>query len=64
METLGFKLKSNLYIMAIPSSSYHTSTLRLEVILQSIKYILPESLYVIYENSIVFLIAKDEYQTF
>lgn len=64
LKTLGFKLKSNLYIMAIPASSYHTSNLKLEVILQSIKNILVSSLYVIYENSIVFLISRDKYQGF
>lgn len=64
LKILGFKLKADLYIMTIPASSYHTSNLKLEVILQNIKNILVGSLYVIYENSIVFLISKDKYQTF
>lgn len=64
LKTLGFKLKDDLYIMTIPASSYHTSNLKLEVILQNIKNILVGSLYVIYENSIVFLISKDKYHPF
>ena len=64
LDTLGFKLKADLYLMTIPASSYHASNLKLEVILQNIKNILVGSLYVIYENSIVFLISKDKYQPF
>lgn len=64
LEALGFKLKSDLYIMAIPAASYHHSNLGLEVILQNIKNILVGSLYAIYENTIVFLISKDRYQEF
>lgn len=64
LKTLGFNLKDNLYIMVIPANSYKNSKARLEVILQNIKYILVGSLYVIYEDSIVFLIPKDKYQEF
>lgn len=64
LKSLDFNLTSNLYIMVIPADSYRNSTTRLEVILQNIKYILVGSLYVIYENSIVFLIPKEKYQEF
>lgn len=62
LKTLGYKLKENLYILVIPSSSFYTSNLRLEVVLQSIHNILVGSLYVVYENSLVFLISKEKYQ--
>lgn len=62
LNALGYKLKPNLYILVIPSSSFYTSTLRLEVVLQSIRNILVGSLYVVYENSIVFLISKEKYE--
>ena len=64
LDALGFKIKSDLYIMVIPPSSYTTTNLHLEVILQNIRNIFVGSLYVIYENSIVFLISKDKYQGF
>ena len=64
LDSLGFRMKSDLYIMVIPPSSYTASNLHLEVILQSLRNIFVESLYVIYENSIVFLISKDKYQGF
>ena len=64
LDALGFKIKSDLYIMVIPRSSYASSNVHLEVILQSIRNIFVGSLYVIYENSIVFLISKDKYQAF
>lgn len=64
LKTLGFQLKSDFYILAIPATSYHSSSLKLEIILQTIKNILIGSLYVVYENTIVFLISKDKYQPF
>ena len=64
LKNLGFQLKSDLYIMAIPASIYHHSNLKLEVILQNIRNILIGSLYVVYEDTIVFLISKDKYQSF
>ena len=64
LDHLGYQLKDDLYIMVIPPSSYTNSSLHLEVILQSIRNIFVGSLYVIYENSIVFLVSKDKYQGF
>ncbi|MBO5657213.1 MAG: helix-turn-helix domain-containing protein [Agathobacter sp.] len=64
LDSLGYKLKDDLYILVIPPSSYTNSNLHLEVILQSIRNIFVGSLYVIYENSIVFLVSKDKYQGF
>lgn len=64
LEAMGFHLKSDFYIMVLPASSYQASSLKLEVILQSIRSILIGSLYVIYENSIIFLISKEKYQGF
>jgi sugar diacid utilization regulator len=64
LDTLGFKLKSDLYIMVIPRSSQSSSNVQLEVILQNIRNLFVGSLYMIYENSIVFLISKDKYQAF
>ena len=64
LDTLGFKIKSDLYIMVIPRSSQASSNVQLEVILQNIRNLFVGSLYMIYENSIVFLISKDKYQAF
>lgn len=64
LKNLGFQLKSDLYIMVIPPSSYQQSSIKLEIILQSIRTILVGSIYVVYEGNIVFLISKDKYQGF
>ena len=64
LENLGFKLKNDLYLLVIPASSYHRSHLKLDMILQGIRNILVGSIYVIFEDSIVFLIAKEQYQDF
>lgn len=62
LEALGYKLKEDLYIIVIPSISYHTTELRLEVIIQHIRTIFVGCIYVIYEDTIVFLISRNKYQ--
>lgn len=62
LTTLGYQLKEYIYLLVIPSSIYHTSDLKTEIIIQNLRMILPGSLYVIYEDSIVFLITKEKYQ--
>lgn len=64
LSTLGYTLKEDLYILAIPSISYHSTDLRLEVIIQNLRLILPGSIYAVYEDTIVFLISKDKYLDF
>lgn len=59
LRVLGYKLKETFYIVAIPSAGHSTSDLKLEVILEQMRHIFPESIYVIYEDTIVFLISKD-----
>ena len=64
LEVLGYNLKSSFYIIAIPSFAQSSSHLQLEVILEHLKRIFSGSIYVIYEDTIVFLINKDLYQGF
>lgn len=64
LEVLGYNLKSSFYIIAIPPSAQSSSHLQLEVILEHLKRIFSGSIYVIYEDTIVFLINKDLYQGF
>ncbi len=56
---MGYHLKETFYIVAIPSLGSSTSDLKKEVILERLRYILSGSIYVIYENTIVFLISRD-----
>lgn len=64
LKVLGFNLKDDMYIIAIPPVSYHAVTIRLEIIIDQLRQILPGSIYMIYEDVIVFLISKDRYQGF
>lgn len=61
LTDLGYNLHEYLYILAIPSSSYHSSNLRLDVITNHLRTILTGSIYVVYDDSIVFLISKKRY---
>ncbi|MDD3401947.1 MAG: helix-turn-helix domain-containing protein [Hespellia sp.] len=61
LTNLGYNLKEYLYILAIPSTSYHSSNTRLDVITNHLRTILTSSIYAIYEDSIVFLISKERY---
>ena len=61
---MGYNLKETFYIIAIPTVGYSTSDLKMEVILERMKFILSGSIYVIYENTIVFLIIRNLNQRF
>jgi hypothetical protein len=61
LTSLGYDLKKYLYILAIPSTSYHLSNTRLDVITNHLRTILTGSIYAVYEDSIVFLISKKRY---
>ena len=58
LKALGYNLKETFYIIAIPPASYSFSDLKLEVILEYLKGIFSGSIYVIYEDTIVFLISR------
>ena len=62
LTNLGYNLKDEFYIIAIPSISYHAAGLRQDVITDQVSRILPESIYVVYEDSIVFLISREKYK--
>lgn len=64
LRLLGYNLKEDLYILVIPSNSYHAAKIRLEVIVAQVRNILVGSIYVIYEDCIVFLISKERYKGF
>lgn len=56
LETLGYRLKEDLFILSI-SDKYNTaSEARQEMIVSDIQSMIPGSLYVIYQNTIIFLI--------
>jgi len=58
LKVLGYNLKETFYILAIPPVSHSFSDLKLEVILEHLKQIFGGSIYVIYEDTIVFLISR------
>lgn len=64
LNSLGYVLKEDLYIMAIPATSYYSSDLRTDIILHTIQQILPGSLYSVYEDTLVFLFSKKRYEGF
>lgn len=59
LEQLGVRLKETFYIIAIPPAGVGSPSLRQEIILERVKQILPESIYVIFEETIVLLITQD-----
>ncbi|WP_099467146.1 PucR family transcriptional regulator [Konateibacter massiliensis] len=59
LETIGYDLKEDQYILVIPAQSYRDTSTKLDIIVEQLRYILPHSIYVIYENSIVFLISRN-----
>ena len=59
LKAMGYSLKDSFYIIAIPTVGYSTSDLKMEVILERMRLILSGSIYVIYENTIVFLISRN-----
>lgn len=62
LTMLGFTLKEELYMLVMPPPSYISSKLRLEIIVEQIHYIIHGSLYVLYENAIVFLVSRDKHK--
>ncbi|MFA9463045.1 MAG: PucR family transcriptional regulator [Velocimicrobium sp.] len=59
LETIGYDLKEDQYILVIPSQSYRNAATKLDVIVNQLHYLLPHSIYAIYENSIVYLISRN-----
>ncbi|MDF2872554.1 MAG: hypothetical protein K0R05_4129 [Anaerocolumna sp.] len=59
LQTIGYDLKGDQYILVIPSRSYLDTSTKLNIIVEELHYILPNSIYVIYENSIIFLISRN-----
>ena len=64
LELLGYHLKDSFYIVAIPPAAHGAPDLQLDVILEHLKHIFPGSIYVIYEETVVFLISKEMYHGF
>lgn len=58
LKLLGYNLKETFYIVTIPPVGYSFSDLKLDVILEHVKQIFLGSIYVIYEDTIVFLISR------
>ncbi len=58
MKTLGRRLHDTFYVLAIPPCGHSTSELKLELILEQLRDLFVGSIYVIYEDTIVFLISK------
>lgn len=58
MKMLGRSFHDSFYVLAIPPSSHSMSELKLEIILEQLRDIFVGSIYVIYEETIVFLISK------
>lgn len=64
ITAMGYKLKGDLSILVVPSASRHTADIRTEVMVSQLRSIFPGSLYVIYEDSVVFLISREKHQGF
>ncbi len=62
LRLLGYNLKETFYIVAIPPAGHSTSDLQLNVILDCLIQIFSGSIYVIYEDTIVFFISRALFQ--
>lgn len=58
IKMLGRVFHDSFYVLAIPPSSHSMSELKLEIISEQLRDIFVGSIYVIYEDTIVFLISK------
>jgi len=56
LEALGCKLKEDLYVLSITMRNNLSSESKMELIINEMQRIVPDSLYVIYQNSIVVLL--------
>lgn len=56
LATLGYKLQNDLFILSISNKYNATSESRQEMIIADLQNRIPNSLYVIYQNNIIFLI--------
>jgi len=56
LEALGCKLKEELYVLSISMRNNPSSESKMELIINEIQRIIPDSLYVIYQNAIVLLL--------
>lgn len=63
LRLLGYNLKETFYIAAIPPAGHSTSDLQLNVILERLIQIFSGSIYVIYEDTIVFFISRALFQS-
>ncbi len=64
LRSFGYDLKENLYIFSISSNSFSSSSMKLDVIISQIRNLLTGSIYVVYENSLVFLVGRAKYDEF
>ncbi len=62
LQMLGYNLKETFYIIAIPPAGHSTSDLQLNIILERLIQILSGSIYVIYNDTIVFFISRALFQ--
>ena len=62
LRLLGYNLREAFYIVAIPPAGHSTSDLQLNVILERLIQIFSGSIYVIYEDTIVFFISRELFQ--
>lgn len=62
LRLLGYNLKEAFYIVAIPPAGHSTSDLQLNIILERLIQIFSGSIYVIYEDTIVFFISRALFQ--
>lgn len=62
LQILGYNLKETFYIVAIPPAGHSTSDLQINVILDCLIQIFSGSIYVIYEDTIVFFISRALFQ--
>ncbi len=56
MATLGYKLQNELFVLSVSNKYNATSESKQEMIIADLQAMIPNSLYVIYQNTIIFLI--------
>ena len=56
LATLGYKLQNDLFVLSVSNKYNATSESKQEMIISDLQSMIPNSLYVIYQNTIIFLI--------
>ncbi len=56
LATLGYELKNDLFLLSVSNKYNATSEAKQEMIISDLQAMIPNSLYVIYQNTIIFLI--------